>query len=300
MKTTEARSATSPATHANLPHFAMWDFLKMFLAAITCGVAVSLIAAAVALVLAGNASAAQRSPAVVVENSSEDTPDIGDDLLQPYPGTLFIGNDCAADVVEASERDWNVTINGKNIDVRVMQTFIVPDTEAIAATFSALLPPGARMLRLNAHTSGNLWQGKIFDADSYGKLTAADFRSRARRGHLIVQNDDGAISTDAIINIVPNEAMTIEYTYRIALDETGASHSLMLTLTNGNTSIDSIAEKSATSGTVWVEWKGKKPAQLFNVSSGAALETAGSTITGLSWEAPQLDRDTRFQLAWSM
>lgn len=299
MKTTEARSATSPTTHANLPHFAMWDFLKMFLAAITCGVAVSLIAAAVALVLAGNASAAQRSPAVV-ENSGEGTPDIGDDLLQPYPGALFIGNDCAADVVEATERDWNVTINGKNIDVRVMQTFIVPDTEAIGATFGALLPTGARMLRLTAHTSGSLWQGKIFDADSYGKLTAADFRSLSRRGHVIVQNDDGAISTDAIINIVPNEAVTIEYTYRIALDETGASHNLMLALTNGNTSTDNIAEKSSTSGTVWVEWKGRKPAQLFNVSSGTSLETAGSTITGLSWETPQLDRETRFQLAWSM
>lgn len=300
MKTTEARSATSPTAHANLPHFAMWDFLKMFLAAITCGVAVSLIAAAIALVLAGNASAAQRSPTVVVENSSEDTPDIGDDLLQPYPGALFIGNDCAADVVEATERDWNVTINGKNIDVRVMQTFIVPDTEAIGATFGALLPPGARMLRLTAHTSGNLWQGKIFDADSYGKLTTADFRNHSRNGHLIVQNDDGAISTDAIINIAPNEAVTIEYTYRVNLDETEPSQNLLLTLTNGNTSIDNTAEKSSTSGTVWVEWKGRNPAQLFNVSSGASLETSGSKITGLSWQASQLDRNTRFQLAWSM
>ena len=298
MKLTWVSSNTSPQVRVGQPNFAVWDFLKLLLAAIVYGVVVSVVAAAIALVLASDASAAEVKPAIVIENANVAAPDL--DSVQPYPGTLFVGNDCAADVIEATERDWNVTINGKNIDVRVMQTFIVPDTEAIGATFGALLPTGARMLRLTAHTSGNLWQGKIFDADSYGKLTTADFRNHSRNGHLIVQNDDGAISTDAIINIAPNEAVTIEYTYRVTLDETGASHNLMLALTNGNTSIDSIAEKSSTSGTVWVEWKGRKPAQLFNVSSGASLETAGSKITGLSWQASQLDRDTRFQLAWSM
>jgi hypothetical protein len=297
MKFTWASNAATPQARAVQPHFAIWDFLKLLMAAIMYGIAVSVVAAAIALVLANDASA-EIKPAAVTENANAAKPDFYG--MHPYPGTLFIGKDCEADIIEATERDWKVTIDGKNVDVRVMQTFIMPDTESTAATFSALLPPGARMLRLTAYTNASLMQGKIFDADSYGKLTNADFRNHSRKGLLIVQNDDGAISTDAIVNIAPHEAVTIEYTYRLALDEADAAHNLMLALTNDNTFYANVAEKRITSGAVWVEWKGQKPAQLFNVSSGASLETAGSKITGLSWEAPQLDRDSRFQLAWTM
>ena len=39
-------------------HFVMWDFLKMFLATVICGIAVSLAAAAITLVLSNAAYAA--------------------------------------------------------------------------------------------------------------------------------------------------------------------------------------------------------------------------------------------------
>ena len=199
-----------------------------------------------------------------------------------------------------AERDWLVTIRGNHIDIRVMQTFIVPDGDTAAATFSALLPTGAKLLRLNAHSSGKLWQGKILDAKSHAQLTTIEFRNLSRKGMLIVENDAGAISTDAIINIAATEAVTIEYTYRIATAETQGVHNLFVILANDKSQFGKDADNFSTIGTVWVEWLGKNPGRLMRVPSGATLETTGTMITGLSWTTDQFNADAAFQLAWSM
>lgn len=292
MRMTWARRKASPAAAVDRMHFVMWDFLKMFLATVMCGIVVSLVAAGIALVLSNDAyAAANPAPeALTVESAGEQ---------QAHPGVLMISSGCDADAIDATERDWKVTINGKYIDVRVMQTFIVPEGDSTAATFSAALPPGARLLRLNAHTSGSMWQGKVFDAKSYGLLTDVDFRKYARSGMLIVQNDDGAISTDAIINIAATEAVTIEYTYRMATANVEASQSLVVALTNGEALIGA-TKNLATTGTVWVEWVGTTPSRLTRLPAGAYLETTGTKITGLSWTIDQLKADAPFQLAWAM
>lgn len=301
MRMTWTRRKVSALPRVDRMQFVMWDFVRMLLAAIVFGVAVSLVAAGIALVLAYDAYAVTPSADSATANSGGGGfVTSADAELQPYPGVLMISSGCDADMLEATERDWKVTINGKYTDVRVMQTFIVPAGDSTVATFSAALPTGARLLGLNAHTVGNLWRGKIFDEKSYGQLTAIDFRDLSRSGVLIVQEDDGAISTDAIINIAATEAVTIEYTYRLPKEETQISQNLLVTMANHNTLFGQVARDLPVSGTVWLQWLGKNPSRLTRIPSGAFLETSGSKITGLSWATRQVSADAPFQIAWSM
>ena len=296
-----ARSKASPLPGANRLQFVMRDFLRMFLAAVVCGVAVSLAVAGITLVLANDAyAAAPPNDSTTAISGSDGLVTDAETEAQPYPGLLMLGNGCDADPLEATERDWKVTISGNHIDIRVMQTFIVPNGDTAAATFSALLPAGARLLPLNAHSSGNFWQGKIFDAKSHAQLTAIDFRNLSRKGMLIVENDDGAISTDAIINIAATESVTVEYTYRIATAEIQGVHNLFVTLSSDKPLLSQMAGNLTTNRTVWVEWLGKNPSRLTRVPSGATLEATGTKITGLSWTTDQFNADAAFQLAWSM
>ena len=282
-------------------HFVMWDFLKMFLATVICGITVSLAAAAITLVLSGAAYATVPLYDTNVSGTHHNAPpDQSSMETHAFPGVLMIGNGCDADLLDAIDRDWKVTINGKYIDVRVMQTFIMPSGDATAATFNASLPAGARLLRLNVHTSGGFWQGKVVDSEKYHQLTAVDLRQLSRRGILIVQNDEGVISTDAIINVAATEVVTIEYTYRTTTEDLKASQDLFVVLANENIETIQMAGSRAPGATVWVEWVGNNPSHLTHVPGGAFLETVDSKITGLSWTASQPGANTRFHLAWSM
>ncbi len=301
MRMTWACKKASAQQPVERVHFVMWDFVKMFLATVICGVVVSVIGAGLALVLAQDAYALP----LVTGAASAGERRIEADIVaapQPSPGMLLIGDGCGseADIVEAVERDWKVTINGKNIDVRVMQTFVMPDSEAMAATFGALLPNGARLLRLTAHTTGAIWQGKVFDANSYGRLGVADFRKFSRKGLLIVQDDDGAISTDAIINLSAAEAVTIEYTYRMTADDAPDAQFLNVSLDNQGYTASRTTTQDMVRNTVWVEWLGKTPLKIVSVPSGAVLEATGKRITGLSWANDQPNPEHRFQLVWAM
>lgn len=298
MSMIRAASKVSTQAQSERMQFAMWDFLKMFFAAILCGVAVSIVAAAIALLLAHEAYAA-----VPVPDSAGSNAKLVNDAIpekpQPSPGLLLIGNGCDADVVEAVERDWKVTIDGNSTEIRVMQTFIVPAGDTMVSSFSAILPAGANLLRLSVHTAGSVWPGKVFSADAYARLAPADFRNFSRRNLLRVQNDDGFISTDTIINIAANEELTVEYTYRMTTVESTHVHRLLVSLANGDLAGDA-ARSSSINGAVWVEWSGAKPRDLLRIPSGASLETAGPQITGLSWASRQLENNSRFVLEWSM
>jgi hypothetical protein len=217
----------------------------------------------------------------------------------------IIGN-CDAEIIEAAERDWNVTINDRDIEVRVMQSFIMPNDEANAATFSAMLPTGTRLLRLTAYTPTSVWPSRIFSANAHQKLIASDFKALSRKQLLIVQNDEGGISTDAILNISAGEAVTVEYTYQIPLGSSTAAaqtQTLMMPLANASNDViqdtDHFGARGAR-GTVWVQWRGKVPSQISAVPAGTTLETSGARITGLSWSSQQLKPTQRFHLAWTM
>ena len=300
-----ARRKASPQPRVDRLHFVVWDFLRMFLAIVICGLAVSLVAAGIALALAHDAYAASSPGGPPAGNQNAaingmDADPVDPDELQSYPGMLLVGSDCGGEAVDAAERDWKVKVDGNNIDVRVMQTFVVPDGDASTATFNAQLPPGAGLLRLTVHTTGRAWQGKAFDAKSHARLNGVDFRNLSRKGFLIVQNDDGAISTDAIVNVAASEAIVVEYTYRLAAKETMETRNLVLTLGNDYRPDNSPASKKVPNAAVWVEWLGKKPARLVRIPSGATLETSGTRIDGVSWTSSQPDANSRFQLAWLM
>jgi hypothetical protein len=289
MKMTSATQTAPSKFGASGTHLAMWDFVKMFFGTVICGVVVSAVAAAIAILLAGDARASTTtvSPATAQLNDA-------------FPGVLTIIGNCDADIVDAIERDWSITVNGNNIEVRVMQSFVVPEGDGSAATFHALLPPGARLLRLAAHTGGTTWQAKILNASAYRKLSATDFKVLSRKHTLIVQYDAGDIFTDASVNIVPGETMTIEYTYRVDIDAAALSQSLIMSLMNASHPSTCADDNPAIRGTVWVEWSGKLPAQISQVPGSTTLETSGIRITGLSWSSLHLDADQRFQLAWVM
>ncbi len=286
-------ATATTAAKTTKANFSVADFLQMLFATIASGVVVSMLAAAIALFLAQNANAetiasAKPSPTAVVENGQ----------FQPTPGTLLIHADCAPDPVTAIERDWNVTITARNFDIRVMQTFIVPEGEASTATFTAALPDGAKLLRLSAHTAGNVWQGKLLTAAAHHRLTTTDLQKLTRQRLLAVHNDDGVITTDSIINLTETEAVTVEYTYRLA-NSAANVNKLQLSLVN-DAHHENTTEQAPPKGSVWVEWQGHNPRQLLSVPSGASLETQGTLITGLSWTVAELDGIARFQLAWSM
>lgn len=294
MKLTLTSNKALPQAGTHSIQFAIWDFFKMFLAAAACGLAVSILAAGLALVLAGDANAAV-SPERFNANASADT--ISADTNPPHPGRLFIGDGCGAAPLDAIDRDWDVTISGNRVDVRVMQSFVIPDGDLGMVTFNAQLPDGARLTRLTAHTEGGIWQGRIFDAIAFDRLGAPEFRNLSRRAVLAVQNDDGVISTDPIINLTPAETVTIEYTYRIDANEVQDALHFLMVLDSGD-STNGQAQKDSPRGAVWVRWIGTKPTRLLSSPRGATVEKSGTQIAGLSWATQRLYKDSRFQLAW--
>ena len=121
------RRKASPVAAVDRMHFVMWDFLKMFLVTVICGIAVSLAAAAITLVLSNPAYAAplvNDSNVSGTRHSAPPAPSIIE--TQAFRGVLMIGNGCDADFLDVTGREWKVTNNGNYIDVRVMRTFVMP------------------------------------------------------------------------------------------------------------------------------------------------------------------------------
>lgn len=294
VKLTLTSNKASPQASAATIQLVIWDFFKMFLAAAACGFAVSILAAGLALVLAREANAATSSERT---NAAMSTGAVVTERVAPHPGRLLIGEGCGADPLDAVERDWNVTINGNSIDVRVMQSFVIPDGDLGMVAFNAQLPNGARLTRLVVHTEGGILQGKIFDAISFDRLSAPEFRNLSLRAVLAVQNDDDVVSTDAISNLTVAETVTIEYAYRINADEAHGALNFLMVLDSGD-STNGPARMGPMRGAVWVEWTGAKPARLLNSPRGATVNKSGTQIVGLSWATQRLDKDARFQLAW--
>ena len=127
MRMTWERRKASPVAEVNRMHFVMWDFMKMLLATVICGIAVSLAAAAITLVLSNAAYAAAPINDLNVSSTRHNAPPAPSIFeTRAFPGVLMSGNGCDADLLDVTDRDWKVTINGKYIDVRVMQTFVMP------------------------------------------------------------------------------------------------------------------------------------------------------------------------------
>ena len=94
MRTIWARRKPSPQPAVDRLHFVMWNFLRMFLAAIVCGMVVSAIVAGIALVLARDAYAAAGCQGYVSASTTG----------SPSQGTIFGTNSPVPQPLNANAR----------------------------------------------------------------------------------------------------------------------------------------------------------------------------------------------------
>jgi len=293
-----------------------WDFLKMLGAAILCGLAVSIAVAGIALLLTSSAEARPLQKATGAEMNADakaadfDEPDLDDP--SPTPGAILLGDGCGRTVLKAIERDWQVRIDGRQVEVRVMQTFQMPAESAEVATFFVQLMSGARMKSLSVQSSAGDWNGHMMGADEYDRLMPAAYLSLSRSQVLVSHSPRGAVMTGPFPALKPAELITIEYTYLIQVDAAGAGSTLTLPLDAADEyamrrpSLDEpdaplpSSSRSNTRGAVWVEWIGRKPARVTGLPVDADLELSGTQVAGFSWATRAIQSGARFQLAWAL
>jgi len=141
-------------------------------------------------------------------------------------------------------------------------------------------------------------------------MSREELHKFSRHDALVMWNDGGTISTDQIMNLVPNETVVVEYTYSINTQFQNGLHEFNLTLNNadvGENEMISASKPNLTSGTVWVEWLGAKPKRLVNnlgeTPIHVTLEESAQGINGLSWFTPSLAPTTEaktIKFAWEL
>ncbi len=282
---------------ANAAKFAAGDFLKMFAAAIGSGIAVSLAAAAIALALSGSAQASERA-ALAADAVVADLKSVA------APGGLYIGGACDRDPVDVLERDWQIRIDGDTAEVRVMQSFLMPDEGEglgnISAFFEATLPRGAQLKSLKAHAGNTIRSGELVRLNKVTSFNRAQLSAIEKRNGLLMWNDEGAVQTDQITNIAPGESVVVEYTYTINVAN-GQSNALDLALTETqHDAFDSNrnARPVTAAAHVWVKWIGAKPQYLSGFPDDSVIEKTINGATGLSWSSLDLSAGKKFSLAW--
>ena len=91
----ESRQDSQQAGAARM-YLVIWDFLKMLAAAVLCGLAVSIAAAGITLLLTGSAEARrfQKEPAQAATARAVEAEGTEIDELSPTPGSMLIGEGC--------------------------------------------------------------------------------------------------------------------------------------------------------------------------------------------------------------
>lgn len=290
------------------PSFAPRDFLKMLAAAVASGVGVSIVAAGLALALSNSAGAETLQKNAIVKATSTSTQSLqaAPMALQPTVGGLYIGGGCDREPVDAVERDWLVKIDGDTAEVRVMQTFLMPAEGPTTAFFEVTLPSSAKLIALKAHTPEKILNGKVFALHDFAGMSRQELNKFSRQGALLMWNDNSTLSTDQIMNLIPNETVVIEYTYSISTHLQNGLHEFSLALNTADVDEHgtlSYTKPNLTSGTAWVEWIGAKPTQLTSVPADVTVEESLQGITGLSWFTPSLATDAStkaIKFAWEI
>jgi hypothetical protein len=296
----KAQSASSAA-----PSFAPRDFLKMLAAAVASGVGVSIVAAGLALMLSSSAEAEALQKNAIVKAPTTHALKV-EPALQPTVGGLYIGGGCDREPVDAVERDWLVKLDGDTAEVRIMQTFLMPAEGATTAFFEVTLPSSAKLIALKAHTPEKILNGKVFALHDFAGMSRQELNKFSRQDALLMWNDNSTLSTDQIMNLIPNETVVIEYTYSISTHLQNGLHEFSLALNTADVDEHdtlSYTKPNLTSGTVWVEWIGAKPTQLISVPADITIEESVQGITGLSWFTPSLASDAStkaIKFAWEI
>lgn len=322
----ENKSKPAGVTSANV---VIGSFLKMLTAAIVCGLAVSFAAAGVALLLTSTAEA--RSTLIETTNETtnkttspsprssddreDDTEDEPGSELSATPGMLLIGDGCDGIALRATERDWQVSIDGKRIRVRVMQSFQMPSLPIDIAAFHVQLPKGARLQSLAALTASKDLPGQLLSADEYDRLASADYLRLVGNRLLVSQTALGTVMTSPLPDLAPESLLTIQYTYIVeSTFRNGLSEFLLPleplepeaeqseraypgTITEPFPALSANAAGGAVS--VWVEWVGRKPIRVIGLPADAALETVNARIERFSWATHGIQPGAHFHLAWT-
>jgi hypothetical protein len=291
----------------------IWDFLKMLATAVLCGLAVSVVVAGITLLLTRSAEARmfQKGTATKPAAPAVSVDDVDNDDYSPTPGELLLGEGCESIFLKAMERDWQVRIDGKRVEVRVMQTFRLPAESAQAATFQVQLIKGARMVGIAAQSSTKDWAGQVISVDDYNRLTPAEYLNLSRNQILASHSSGGTVMTSPLLGLSSGDLITIEYTYVMTLDASEGFPALILPL--------EASEKYAASGllvadnedaippsrrpvrgSVWVAWTGNKPSRVMGLPDDADLEISKSRVEGFSWAARDLQPGATFQFAWTL
>lgn len=294
-----ARRKASPQAAVDRMHFVVWDFLKMFTAAVLCGLAVSVAAASVTLLLTRSAEAATLNG-----THENDQP--------PTPGALIVGSGCDGMPIEAVERDWHVRVDGLTIEVRVMQTWVLPEGIEGPAVFQVRLPREARFKSLSAMTQDREWGGRAISLADYEKLSYGEYRKLTRNQLLVVQSPEADITSSPIMGLTPGETVLVQYSYvihaqsikgiqgfELPLRESDRATDMDKDIVNDGTAI-APTRRPATAGSVWVEWISRKPARLVDTPRNASLDKTANRIEGFSWDSPALQPGEQLRVSWAL
>ena len=297
-----ARRKVSPQGAVDRIHFVVLDFLKLFTAAVVCGVAVSVTVAGIALLLAGDANALTQ--AIVTKDDSPAT-----------PGTLLATRACDGYAMKATERDWYVRIDGNVIHVRVMQTWIMPADFEGAAAFAVTLPTGANLRTLSAQTANREIAARVIPQREYERMRPADYLKYTREQLFAIKTQGGSVRTSPIPGLAADDTMVIQYTYTVNAVATGNGAGTARSLTfplqendNAGDAAEAITagpddalrptRRPATPGTVWVEWAVQKPVALIATPRAAEIDHGVTGIDGLNWYTPAIQPGEKFNLRW--
>ena len=307
--------------------FAALDVFKMLAAAAMCGIVFSLFAAGLTLLLMNSAEAhnlrgekpasSTHVPTKQVARSAlvvDAPPDAG-----LVPGQFSIGDGCGREPLEAMERDWHIRIHSDAVEVRVMQTFLLPIDGPTVANFHAVLPLHSVLSSLKVDSVALTQTAEPMTPAAFADMGRAEMRALRKRNRLIVLIDDRSIESDSILNLTPGETVTVEYTYSMPVERLNSTASLNLVLqadtaslyvvhddvdaSDNNDSPDNKGRSgsqplTSTAGTVWVEWLGARPTKVASASNDIFIEHTSSGIAGASWYSADLSATRQFDLMW--
>jgi hypothetical protein len=173
--------------------------------------------------------------------SNQDADDGLLDYQLPMPGNLYVGGGCDSAPVIASERDWSVEIDGQLARVRVMQTFVMPNTGyrtkdmgddaaelQLPAWFHTVLPEGATLVGMQIESDAGVrnlpvivltgnWQQDQAVIDDAREVSATN--ARAPLAMLTLDGTYPRLSTDELLTYVAGETIVVTYEYTVAPSE---------------------------------------------------------------------------------
>lgn len=270
------------------------DFIRMIGAAILSGLAISVVAATLTMLLSRTAEAAPSTPVAPTQESLAG------------PGVLAAGMGCDSVPIEATERDWWVKIEGKRATVRVMQSFLMPEDSEGAAVFTAFLPPKAALLSLALQTTQAEFDARILTRAQSDALDADAYKDLTRHTLLATLDPNGEFTTSLLPGLEESRVVTITYAYSVPVEISAGKAQLTLPLTETRFSaLDAMIEPQAQPareplrGAVWVEWSGVQPRRVDGVPMNTHFERDAGRVEALSWESQNLSLGARFQLIWT-